>query len=115
MVDGAGEAVDDRALTPVEYAGWVDWIDPLSGEAMGRARQAGGGRQGSPRFAEMVVNAPKSLSIAAALHPDVSAALDAAQRGRRGRDPPLARASTRSPASARAGGRRSCRSSGCRR
>ncbi|KAE8764682.1 MobF family relaxase [Georgenia thermotolerans] len=80
VVDGAGMAVDDRALTPTEYAGWVDWLDPISGEAMGRARQAGGGRQGSPRFAEMVVNTPKSLSIAAALHPDVSAALDAAQR-----------------------------------
>ena len=47
---------------------------------MGRARQPGEARQGSPRFAEMVVNTPKSLSIAAALHPDVSDALDAAQR-----------------------------------
>ena len=36
--------------------------------------------RGSPRFAEMVVNALKSLSIAAVLHPEVSAALDAAQR-----------------------------------
>ncbi|WP_226925413.1 MobF family relaxase [Georgenia thermotolerans] len=80
VVDGAGWAMTNRRLTSVEYAGWVDWVDPVSGEAMGRARQAGGGRQGSPRFAEMVVNTPKSLSIAAALHPDVSAALDAAQR-----------------------------------
>lgn len=39
-----------------------------------------GARRGSPRFAEMVVNAPKSLSIAATLHPEVSGALDAAQR-----------------------------------
>ncbi|MPV89085.1 AAA family ATPase, partial [Georgenia ruanii] len=80
VVDDTGMAAVDRPLTPVEYAGWVDWLDPISGEPMGRARQAGGGRQGSPRFAEMVVNTPKSLSIAAALHPDVSAALDAAQR-----------------------------------
>ena len=29
---------------------------------------------------EMVINAPKSLSIAAALHPEVSEALDAAQQ-----------------------------------
>lgn len=29
---------------------------------------------------EMVINTPKSLSIAAALHPEVSAALDAAQQ-----------------------------------
>ena len=48
--------------------------------SMGTPRQAGEGRQGSPRFAEMVVNAPKSLSIAAALHPEVSEASDAAQR-----------------------------------
>src|SRR5665647_1245237 len=80
VVDGSGRVIDERALTPVEYAGWVDWIDPISRESMGRARQAGDGRRGSPRFAEMVVNTPKSLSIAAALHPDVSEALDAAQR-----------------------------------
>ncbi len=80
MVDGTGRTIDERALTPVEYAGWVDWIEPISREPMGRARQAGEARQGSPRFAEMVVNTPKSLSIAAALHPDVSEALDAAQR-----------------------------------
>ena len=47
---------------------------------MGKPRLPGEGRQGSPRFAEMVVNAPKSLPIAAALHPDVSEGLDAAQR-----------------------------------
>ena len=80
VVDGSGRAIDERALTPEEYAGWVDWIEPLTREPMGRARQAGDGRRGSPRFAEMVVNTPKSLSIAAALHPDVSEALDAAQR-----------------------------------
>src|SRR5665648_686209 len=80
VVDGSGRVIDERALTPVEYAVWVDWIDPISRESMGRARQAGDGRRGSPRFAEMVVNTPKSLSIAAALHPDVSEALDAAQR-----------------------------------
>ena len=47
---------------------------------MGIPREAGVGKQGSPRFAEMVVNAPKSLSIAAALYPDVSTVLDAAQQ-----------------------------------
>ena len=41
--------------------------------------EEGSGKRGSPRFAEMVVNTPKSLSIAAALHPEVSDALDAAQ------------------------------------
>jgi hypothetical protein len=80
VVDGSGRVVCEGALTPVEYAGWADWINPITGETMGTPRQAGEASQGSPRFAEMVVNAPKSLSIAAALHPDVSAALDAAQR-----------------------------------
>lgn len=80
VVDGTGSVIGEGALTPAQHAGWVDWIDPLTREPMGLARQAGVARQGSPRFAEMVVNTPKSLSIAAALHPGVSAALDAAQR-----------------------------------
>ncbi|RGE17903.1 TrwC relaxase [Leucobacter sp. wl10] len=77
----SSDAVTDRlGLDPVGYAGWVDWVDPLTGERMGRPRRAGVYRQGSPRFMEMVINGPKSLSIAAALHPEVSAALDAAQQ-----------------------------------
>ena len=80
VVDGVGEVVGEGVLTPYQYAEWVDWINPFTGESMGTPRQAGDGRRGSPRFAEMVVNAPKSLSIAAALHPEVSAALDVAQR-----------------------------------
>lgn len=80
VVDGSGSVIGEGALTPDEYAQWVDWINPLTGESMGKPRLAGDRRQGSPRFAEMVVNAPKSLSIAAALHPEVSEALDAAQR-----------------------------------
>jgi len=80
VVDGKGLVIGEGALTPDEYAAWVDWTNPLTGESMGTPRKAGEGRQGSPRFAEMVVNAPKSLSIAAALHPEVSVALDAAQK-----------------------------------
>lgn len=60
----------------------MDWVDPLTSASMGKPRlpgEEGTSKHGSPRFAEMVVNTPKSLSIAAALHPDVSAALDAAQ------------------------------------
>lgn len=75
-----GEVMAVRDLAPEAYAAWVDWVHPVTGERMGVPRLAGAGRLGSPRFAEMVVNAPKSLSIAAALHPEVSAALDAAQR-----------------------------------
>ena len=79
-VDACGKVVGELGLTADEYAQWVDWTNPLTGESMGKPRLPGEGRRGSPRFAEMVVNAPKSLSIAAALHSDVSKALDAAQR-----------------------------------
>lgn len=78
-VNAAGEVVGEVGLTPDEYASWMNWINPLTGESMGKPRLAGATKQGSPRFAEMVVNAPKSLSVAAALHPEVSEALDAAQ------------------------------------
>ncbi|GAA1055923.1 hypothetical protein GCM10017608_14200 [Agromyces luteolus] len=80
VVDDDGELIGEGALTPGEYGQWVDWVNPLTGETMGKPRLPGDGRHGSPRFAEMVVNAPKSLSIAAALHPEVSHALDVAQR-----------------------------------
>lgn len=79
VVGGEGVVFGAGVLAPDEYAQWVDWINPLTGQSMGTPRQAGDGRRGSPRFAEMVVNAPKSLSIAAALHPEVSEALDVAQ------------------------------------
>ncbi|MDR2348717.1 MAG: relaxase domain-containing protein, partial [Bifidobacteriaceae bacterium] len=79
-IDGRGEVAATRPLTADEYERWVDWIDPETGESLGTPRKPGEGQSGSPLFAEMTINAPKSLSVAAALHPDVSAALDAAQR-----------------------------------
>lgn len=79
-LDGAGAVVASRDLDPATYAGWVDWTNPMTSRSMGVPRLSGNGRRGSPRFAEMVVNAPKSLSIAAALYPDVSEALDTAQQ-----------------------------------
>ncbi|SMX92531.1 MULTISPECIES: MobF family relaxase [Brevibacterium] len=80
ITNAAGEVVANTGLDPEQYAGWVDWTHPLTGERMGTPREAGEVRKGSPRFAEMVVNTPKNLSIAAALHPEVSDALDAAQQ-----------------------------------
>ncbi|MFV0463485.1 MAG: relaxase domain-containing protein, partial [Nostocoides sp.] len=80
VTDATGEVVAERSLTPEEYADWVDWTDPLTGTSMGTPRLPGDGSKGSPRFAEMVVNTPKSLSIAAAPHSKVSDALDEAQR-----------------------------------
>lgn len=79
-VDAEGRVIGEVALTADEYRQWVDWTNPLTGESMGKPRLPGEGRRGSPRFAEMVVNVPKSFSVAAALHPEVSEALDAAQR-----------------------------------
>lgn len=80
VLNASGEVITARSLSAEEYEAWVDWINPVTGEQMGTPRQPGEGRKGSPLFAEMTVNAPKSLSVAAALHPEVSAALDAAQR-----------------------------------
>lgn len=34
-------------LTPDEYASWVNWINPLTGESMGKPRLAGATKQGS--------------------------------------------------------------------
>ena len=82
IIDGSGEVRATAELNAESYAGWVNWIDPVTGTSMGKPRlpgEEGTTKQGSPRFAEMVVNAPKSLSVAAALHPDVSYALNAAQ------------------------------------
>ena len=80
VVDAQGRLIGEGTLTPEEYAQWVDWINPITAESMGTPRLPGEGKRGSPRFAEMVVNAPKSLSVAGALHPEVSEALDAAQK-----------------------------------
>lgn len=80
VLDPSGEVTATRSLTADEYEGWVDWINPETGESMGTPRAAAVGTKGSPLFAEMTINAPKSLSVAAALHPEVSEALDAAQQ-----------------------------------
>ena len=75
-----GEVIETRTLDPEGYSAWVDWTDPITGTSMGTPRAASDRSKESPRFAEMVINAPKSLSIAAALHPEVSEALDVAQQ-----------------------------------
>ena len=80
--DGNGGVLATSELDSQAYASWVDWIDPLTDTSMGKPRlpgEEGTAKHGSPRFAEMVVNTPKSLSVAAALHPEVSDALDTAQ------------------------------------
>ncbi len=63
------------ALTGETYETWVAGREPDTGEPRGRLRTD----ERAVRFVEVVVNGPKSWSLAAALHPDVAAAYDAAQ------------------------------------
>ncbi|MFT4008826.1 MAG: MobF family relaxase [Nocardioidaceae bacterium] len=57
------------------YERWVAGYDVDTGKAKGRLRDDGK----ALRFVEVTVNGPKTWSLAAALHPEVSEALDAAQ------------------------------------
>jgi hypothetical protein len=62
-------------LTGDNYEAWVAGLDPDTGAPKGRLRPDAN----AVRFVEVVVNGPKSWSLAAELHPDISAAYDAAQ------------------------------------
>lgn len=69
---GAVQRVGD--LDGATYERWVAGYDVLTGAAKGRLRDDAR----ALRFVEVVVNGPKSWSLAAALHPDIAAAYDAA-------------------------------------
>src|SRR3954454_21036595 len=72
---GAGRVRELAPLSGNGYEGWVAGRDPDGGEPRGRLRID----DRAVRFVEVVVNGPKSWSLAAALHPDIAAAYDAAQ------------------------------------
>ncbi len=57
------------------YEAWVSGVDPETGETRGRVRND----EHALRFTEVVVNGPKSWSIAAELHPDIADAYGTAQ------------------------------------
>ena len=57
------------------YQQWVEGADISTGLPKGQIRQD----EHALRFAEVVVNGPKSWSLAAGLHPDISVAYEAAQ------------------------------------
>ena len=57
------------------YEKWVAGVDLATGQPKGRLRRDAD----ALRFVEVVVNGPKTWSLAAALHPEISQALDAAQ------------------------------------
>jgi len=63
------------SLTGEAYERWVAGFNPISGAAKGRLRTDAK----ALRFVEVVVNGPKTWSLAAALHPEIAGALDAAQ------------------------------------
>src|SRR3954465_2208731 len=68
--------VQERALlTGDGYETWVAGRDPDGGAPRGRLRTD----ERAVRFVEVVVNGPKCWSLAAAVHPDIAAAYDAAQ------------------------------------
>ena len=70
--DGVARAGSMDAET---YEQWVAGIDIDTGRKKGRVRDDAN----ALRFVEVTVNGPKTWSLAAALNPDVSAALDEAQ------------------------------------
>lgn len=63
------------ALDGDGYEAWVAGLDPLTNEPRGRLRRDAN----AVRFVEVVVNGPKTWSLAAALEPEVAEAYDAAQ------------------------------------
>ena len=72
----AAERVQELApLSGDAYEVWVAGVDPDTGARRGRLRTD----QRAVRFVEVVVNGPKSWSLAAAVHPDIAEAYDAAQ------------------------------------
>jgi exodeoxyribonuclease V alpha subunit len=70
-----GRVAERAPLTGETYETWVAGREPDTGDPRGRLRTDGR----AVRFVEVVVNGPKSWSLAAALHPDIAAAYDAAQ------------------------------------
>src|SRR4051812_17484728 len=72
---GCERVTELAPLTGNGYEAWVAGMDPATGVPRGRLRTDGR----AVRFVEVVVNGPKSWSLAAALHPDIAQAYDAAQ------------------------------------
>lgn len=86
LAEGSGlaerySAVADSAVTHLgamdgdSYERWVGGHDPATGEGKGRLRTD----DQAVRFCEVIVNGPKSWSLAAALDPEIADAYDTAQ------------------------------------
>ncbi len=72
---GSGRAVAAGPMDGPTYEQWVAGYDVETCAAKGKISDSAS----SLRFVEIVVNGPKSWSIAAALHPEIAEAYDAAQ------------------------------------
>jgi hypothetical protein len=72
---GPDAVLELATLTGDAYESWVAGVDPGTGEPRGRLRTDASG----VRFVEVVVNGPKSWSLAAELHPDVASAYESSQ------------------------------------
>jgi hypothetical protein len=70
-----GPVVERAPLTGDGYERWVAGVHPETGQPRGRLRADAS----AVRFVEIVVNGPKSWSLAAEMHPDLAAAYEAAQ------------------------------------
>lgn len=75
QIDAAGAVTDRVQLDGDAYESWVEGVDVRTGLDKGELRRD----EHALRFVEVVVNGPKSWSLAAGLHPDISAAYDTAQ------------------------------------
>jgi exodeoxyribonuclease V alpha subunit len=73
--DGRIEVERKQDMDGETYEGWVAGVVVETGQPKGRLRKD----PDALRFVEVTVNGPKTWSLAAALNPEVSAALDAAQ------------------------------------
>ncbi|WP_318152165.1 MobF family relaxase [Nocardioides hwasunensis] len=73
--DGLSKVARRPDLDGAAYEAWVAGVDVESGEPKGRLRTDAS----ALRFVEVTINGPKTWSLAAALRPEVSTALDAAQ------------------------------------
>src|SRR4051812_19765840 len=72
---GGGRVTELAPLAGEAYETWVGGRDPATGEPRGHLRKD----EHAVRFVEVIVNGPKTWSLAAALHPDIARAYEAAQ------------------------------------
>ncbi|MDP9093687.1 MAG: relaxase domain-containing protein [Actinomycetota bacterium] len=74
-VDADGHVIELAPMDGDRYEAWVAGVNPDTGVPRGRLRTDAR----AVRFCEVIVNGPKTWSIAAETHPEIAAAYEAAQ------------------------------------